>query len=123
MDLIIYTGAGYSGRDILLTRSSDAVVIGCGRVGTIHEFTVAFEDNKPIGILRGPWETDKVIQDIMDKGDRHSDKVIFDEDPKKLIERIITMIKETKVTEYKVKGVNPDYANTCIDPTHDHATK
>src|SRR3989344_1584916 len=64
MDLIIYTSQGYSGRDILLTRSSDAVLIGCGRVGTIHEFTVAFEDGKPIGILQGPWATDQVIKEI-----------------------------------------------------------
>ena len=44
MDLIIYTGFGFPGRDILLTRSADAVIFGCGRIGTIHEFTVAFED-------------------------------------------------------------------------------
>jgi hypothetical protein len=123
MDLIIYTGAGYSGRDILLTRSSDAVILGCGRVGTIHEFTVAFEDGKPIGILRGPWETDKVIQDIMDKGNRHSEMVIFDDDPKKLVERIIEMVKKYKVKEYQIKGVNSNYTNTCADPTHDHKIK
>src|SRR3970282_2318710 len=33
MDLIIYTGFGYSGRDLLLTRSCDAMFIGCGRIG------------------------------------------------------------------------------------------
>jgi len=118
MDLIVYTGAGYSGRDILLTRSSDAVVIGCGRVGTIHEFTVAFEDTKPIGILEGPWQTDQVIRDIMEKGHRHNDKVIFDNDPQNLIRRIMEMINANKVREYKVKGVNPAYAEECVDPTH-----
>lgn len=116
MDLIVYTGAGYSGRDILLTRSSDAVLIGCGRVGTIHEFTVAFEDNKPIGILQGTWETDKVIKDIMEKGHRSNPKVIYDDSPKKLVERIIEMVKADKVTEYKVKGVDPNYANSCEGP-------
>ena len=53
LDIIIYTGAGYSGRDLLMTRTSDAIFLGCGRIGTIHEFTIAFEDNKPIGILEG----------------------------------------------------------------------
>ena len=53
MDLIIYTGFGYRGRDLLLTRSSDAVICGCGRIGTINEFTVAYEDGKPIGVLEG----------------------------------------------------------------------
>ena len=51
LDLIIYTGFGYAGRDLLLTRSADAVITGCGRIGTIHEFTIAFEDGKPIGIF------------------------------------------------------------------------
>jgi len=113
MDLIIYTSQGYSGRDILLTRSSDAVLIGCGRVGTIHEFTVAFEDGKPIGILQGPWATDQVIKEIMAKGNRPNDKVIFDQDPKQLVARIIEMVKAAKVKEYRVKGVNANYADQC----------
>ena len=51
MDLIMYTGSGYSGRNLQLTRTSDAVIVGCGRIGTLNEFTIAFEDDKPIGIL------------------------------------------------------------------------
>src|SRR3989344_9344573 len=74
MDLIIYTGFGYPGRDILLTRSVDAVICGCGRIGTIHEFTLAFEDKKPIGIFEGPWETDDEIRDIIKKGHRPNEK-------------------------------------------------
>src|SRR3989344_9562322 len=35
MDMIIYTGFGYSGRNLLLTRSADAVIVGCGRMGTM----------------------------------------------------------------------------------------
>jgi hypothetical protein len=31
MDVIVYTGFGYSGRDLLLVRSSDAVIIGPDR--------------------------------------------------------------------------------------------
>ncbi|MBI2482008.1 MAG: LOG family protein [Candidatus Vogelbacteria bacterium] len=97
LDLIIYTGFGYSGRDLLMTRTSDAIFLGCGRVGTIHEFTIAFEDQKPIGVLEGPWKTHEVIKDIMDKGYRHSDLVLFDKDPKKLVERVIELVKKTKI--------------------------
>lgn len=102
MDLIIYTGFGYTMRDILLTRTTDAVVLGCGRIGTIHEFTVAFEDGKPIGILEGEWETDEVIKNIIEKGHRINDKIIFDSDPKRLIEKLIEMIKKNKIEEYKI---------------------
>ena len=96
MDVIIYTGFGYPGRDLLLTRSSDAVVLGCGRVGTIHEFTVAFEDKKPIGVLEGTWETDEVIKTIIEKGHRASDIIVYDPSPKELIRKVIEMIKAQK---------------------------
>jgi len=103
MDLIIYTGFGYAMRDILITRSTDAVFIGCGRIGTIHEFTVAFEDNKPIGILEDPdWETDEVIKLILEKGHRPNNKIIFDSDPKRLVEKVIELVKKNKVTEYRI---------------------
>lgn len=96
MDLIIYTGFGFSGRDLILTRSSDAVVFGCGRIGTIHEFTVAFEDNKPIGILEGAWDMDETLKTIIERSNRKADKVIFDDDPKRLISRVLNMIKQDK---------------------------
>lgn len=96
MDFIIYTGQGYPGRDILLTRTSDAVILGCGRIGTFHEFTVAFEDQKPIGILEGPWATDDIIKEIIDNAHRPNDKIIFDKDPKTLVEKIIVLAKKQK---------------------------
>jgi uncharacterized protein (TIGR00725 family) len=102
MDLIIYTGFGYPGRDLILTRSSDAVICGCGRVGTIHEFTVAFEDDKPIGIYEGPWEMGAELKEILEKGHRENPKIISGEDPKKMIEDIIALVKKYKVGEYKI---------------------
>ena len=50
-DIIVYTGFEYSGRNLLLTRSSDAIVVVCGRMGTLNEFTIAFEEHKPIRIF------------------------------------------------------------------------
>ncbi|OGI67123.1 hypothetical protein A2823_01690 [Candidatus Nomurabacteria bacterium RIFCSPHIGHO2_01_FULL_41_91] len=102
LDLIIYTGFGYSGRDILLTRSADAVICGCGRIGTIHEFTVAFEDGKPIGIFEGPWEMGAQLKEIIEKSHRPNAKIATGSDPKKLLEDIIALIKKDKVTEYKI---------------------
>ena len=102
MDLVIYTGFGYSGRDLLLTRSADAVVCGCGRIGTIHEFTIAFEDAKPIAIFEGDWEMGKELEIILENGHRPNAKIVKGPDPKKLIEDLIVLIKKDKVAEYKI---------------------
>ena len=107
LDLIIYTGFGYSGRNLLLTRSSDAVIIGCGRIGTINEFTVAYEDKKPIGILEGEWETDEGIKDIIAKGHRENEQVIYDADPAKLVARVLELVKKDKAENYRIYK-NPD---------------
>jgi len=101
MDIIVYTGFGYPGRDLILTKSSDAILIGCGRVGTIHEFTVAFEANKPIGILEGEWATDEVIKLIIEKGHRPNDKIVFDSDPKKLVEKVLALVAKDRKEVYK----------------------
>ncbi|HEY4510758.1 MAG TPA: hypothetical protein VJG29_00090 [Candidatus Paceibacterota bacterium] len=103
MDMVIYTGFGYPGRDLILTRSADAVFFGCGRIGTIHEFTIAFEDQKPIGILEADWETDEVIKVILAKGHRPNDKIVFDTDPKALVERVVELVKKDKVHRAPVK--------------------
>ncbi|MEK7535583.1 MAG: hypothetical protein AAB590_01020 [Patescibacteria group bacterium] len=107
MDLIMFTGQGYSGRDILMTRSSDAVIICAGRIGTIHEFTVVFEDHKPLGILEGDWSTDDIIKEIIEKSNRaNEDKdIVYDSDPKKLVEKVIKMVKESKIEYYKAPKV------------------
>ncbi|MBI4993499.1 LOG family protein [Candidatus Wolfebacteria bacterium] len=98
-DIIVYTGFNYSGRNLLLVRSADAVVFGCGRMGTLNEFTITFEDKKPIGVLQGEWETDELIEDLIKKTHRAEEmagKIVFDSDPKRLIEKLIEVIKKDK---------------------------
>lgn len=100
MDTIIYTGFGYPGRDLFLTRASDAVIVGPGRVGTFHEFTIAYEDQKPIGILESDlWQTDKIIHTILENSHRDGSNIIFDKDPARLVARIIEMVKQKKVND------------------------
>lgn len=101
-DLIVYTGFGYPGRDLLFTRSCDAVFIGCGRIGTIHEFTIAFEDGKPIGILEGSWDMDEELRMIIEKGHRPNNKIVFDSDPKLLVKKVMELVIADKVAEYKL---------------------
>jgi len=110
MDLIIYTGFGYPGRDLLLTRSTDAVICGCGRIGTIHEFTVAFEDKKPIGIFEGPWEMSAELEEIMAKGHRDNPKIVRNLDAKKVVAGVIDLVKKDKL-EYKASKLSESDTN------------
>lgn len=96
-DIIIYTGFGYSGRNLLLTRSSDAVIIVSGRIGTLNEFTVAFEDDKPIGVLVGSGGTADLIQGLVKGARRGPGKIVYEKDPKKLVEGVIELIKKEKI--------------------------
>jgi uncharacterized protein (TIGR00725 family) len=52
-DVVIYTGFGYKGRNVINIRSSDIVVILRGSIGTLNEFTIAYDEGKIIGILEG----------------------------------------------------------------------
>ncbi len=93
-DLIIYTGFEYSGRNLLLIRSSDAVITVSGRVGTLNEFTIAFEDKKPQGILTGTGGTSDELQHILEVAKRGMGKAVFDPDPASLLDKVVRMIDE-----------------------------
>ncbi|OGZ47266.1 MAG: hypothetical protein A3J54_01530 [Candidatus Ryanbacteria bacterium RIFCSPHIGHO2_02_FULL_45_13b] len=98
MDMIIYTGFGYPGRNLMLTRASDAVIVGCGRIGTLNEFTIAFEDKKPIGVLLDSGGTTEWIDELIHDSHRGADTaVVYDADPKALVEKVIELIKKQKV--------------------------
>lgn len=100
-DLIIYTGFEYAGRNLLLARSSDAVVVVCGRMGTLNEFTIAFEDGKPIGVLIESGGTADMIKDIVAQAHRGPGKIVYDNNPEKLIKKLLPLIKKEK--EIKIK--------------------
>jgi len=93
-DLIIYTGFDYSGRNLLLTRSADAIITICGRVGTLNEFTIGFEDHKPMGVLEGSGGTADYIRELLEKSHRGFGNVVFSSDPAELVEKLLVMIHE-----------------------------
>jgi uncharacterized protein (TIGR00725 family) len=95
-DLMIYTGADYVGRDTIMTKSADAVIIICGRMGTLHEFATAFEIQKPIGILEGTGGTADKIKLVATGPFRGVKKIIYEKNPKELVRRIIKAVEIEK---------------------------
>jgi hypothetical protein len=102
-DLIIYTGFEYSGRNLLLTRSADAVITLCGRIGTINEFTDSFEDGKVQGVLLGTGGTTEMIPELIEQAHRGPGKVIFDRDPVSLVAKVVKLI-ESEEERNGIKG-------------------
>jgi uncharacterized protein (TIGR00725 family) len=100
-DSILYTGLHYVGRDTLLINSSDAVVSIGGRLGTLHEFTIAMETDTPIGFLQGAGGVSSQIMDILHAaGESRSENVVFSDDPEDLIAQLTALLDE-KNKEYK----------------------
>ena len=95
-DVVVYTGFDYSGRNLLMTRAADGVIIICGRLGTLNEFTVAFEDQKPIGVLVGSGGTADKIKELTKGPFRGQKKIVYEKDPQKLVKKLIALIKKDK---------------------------
>ena len=95
-DVILHTGLNYVGRDALLVASSDAVISIGGRLGTLHEFTIAIEMGKPMGFLLGAGGISTEIKDILEVAKPLPDdtEIIFDDDPERLIKRMIKVLNE-----------------------------
>lgn len=64
-DAIIYTGFGYKGRNVINIRSSDVVIIFGGAIGTLNEFTIAYDEGKIIGVLEGSGGIADRIRDVI----------------------------------------------------------
>lgn len=92
-DMLVYTGFGHAGKDLLMVRSADAVLFGCGNVPTVNEFTIALQEKKVIGILQGDWHTDELLAEILKQAETKENAVIFDTDPRRLIEQVIKKVK------------------------------
>src|SRR3989344_348760 len=99
-DFIIYSGFDYSGRNLILTKAADAVVIICGGFGTLNEFTIALEDDKPIGVLTGTCGTSdqiySLLKNINDPHRHGAGKLVFSDDPKTLIADLKKIIDKDK---------------------------
>lgn len=114
MDVVVYTGFGYAGRDLLFVRSSDAMIVGCGRIGTINEFAVAVEDRRPIGVLEGSWQTDDLLKQVIESAHRPNAKIIFDSDPKAMVERLIEIVNKEKEQTMLIYNNHDDHGATIL---------
>lgn len=91
-DVLIFTGSGLMGREVINIRSSDVVVIVGGRSGTLGELAIAYDEGKLIGVLTGMGGIGPLIPDILavcakDTGS----EVVYDADPGRLVRELLRL--------------------------------
>jgi uncharacterized protein (TIGR00725 family) len=94
IDVILYTGFGYTGSDLLLSRSCDALIVGCGRMDLVNECLLAWENNIPIGVLQGEWKIPQALLDLADRSRMTTKRIFFEKDPETLVKKIMEVINK-----------------------------
>ena len=101
-DVMIYTGLGLMGRELINIRSSDIIVVVGGRCGTLGEFAIAYEEGKLIGVLSGTGGITEVLPQLVDSLNKKTgSEMIYDSDPHQLVTRLLQRFQ------------SPDYECTC----------
>ena len=94
-DILIFTGLGFMERDIINIRSCDAIVLLSGGIGTLNEFTIAYDEGRPLGILTNSGGISNsiphIVQDLCKR--QLPPNMVFDDDPAKLLDKLEVVIK------------------------------
>jgi hypothetical protein len=89
-DVMIYTGSGLMGREIVNIRSSDMVAIINGHSGTLGEFSIAYDEAKLIGVVEGSGGIADIIPQLVDAIDKDTGaRILYESDPALLVNRLI----------------------------------
>ena len=90
---ILYTGMHYIGRDVLMINSADAVISVGGRLGTLHEFTIAIETQTPTGLLQGAGGVSDYFDELLRfKASGKEELVIFEDNAEVLVEKLTKLL-------------------------------
>jgi uncharacterized protein (TIGR00725 family) len=85
-DLLVYTGFGLKGRNVVLVRSCDIVVCIAGGMGSLNEFTIAHDEGKVVGCLTGTGGVADEAGYLLQKfSTQNGVRLIRDYDPDKLL--------------------------------------
>lgn len=94
-DLIVYTGFGLKGRNVVLVRSSEIVLFISGAMGSLNEFTIAHDEGKVIGCLTGTGGVADEVDYLLQKFSKDTGARVFKNgDPGKLIDACLEALAE-----------------------------
>lgn len=92
-NVLIYTGFGLKGRNVVLVRSCDILIFIAGGMGSLNEFTIAHDEQKIIGCLLGTGGVADEADQLIQRFSKQTGVRIFqDEDPKQLLDACLGRI-------------------------------
>jgi uncharacterized protein (TIGR00725 family) len=92
-DAIIYTGFGLKGRNVVLVRSCDVVLVIAGSIGSLNEFTIAYDEGKVIGCLTGTGGVADEVERLVETFQKQTKaRIFYDDDPERLIDRCLAEV-------------------------------
>lgn len=100
-DYVIYTKAGYTGRNLLMVRSCDATIVINGRMGTLNEFTCAFEENEIACVMENTGGIAAIVRTILQVANKGTRKIFYETDPIKAVDEVIRRVNREKRNEKK----------------------
>lgn len=100
-DILIYTGLTSKGRNLLNVRGSHALVFVGGSMGALNEFTIAYDEQKIIGVLVGSGGFCNHMQDWMQVLAKPGNRAVlhYESDPEKLMSQVFGSIRTALKTE------------------------
>lgn len=109
-DIIVYTGFGFKGRNVVNVTNCDAVIIVGGHVGTLNEFTIAYDEGMVVGVMQGSGGIADFIDDIIKIASKRTGAaVIYDKDPHDLIRKVIIEIMKREKENEKIAQIKRDH--------------
>jgi uncharacterized protein (TIGR00725 family) len=89
-DVLIFTGSGLMGREVVNIRSSDIVIIIGGRSGTLGELAIAYDEGKLIGVLTGTGGISDMVADILSAcAKKTGARVVYNPEPDQLVKKLL----------------------------------
>ncbi|MGH9871039.1 MAG: hypothetical protein ACRD9S_01085 [Pyrinomonadaceae bacterium] len=94
-NLIVYTGFGLKGRNVVLVRSCNIVLFIAGAMGSLNEFTIAHDEGKVIGCLTGTGGVADEVDYLLKRFAKNTGTRVFqDEDAGRLLNACINELRK-----------------------------
>jgi len=92
-DVLVYTGFGLKGRNVVLVRSCDIVLFIAGAMGSLNEFTIAHDEAKVIGCLTNTGGVADEVEYLLEKFSKPTGAQVFlHSDPEQLLSACLESI-------------------------------